>query len=314
MSAISLFRFTAGKAAELKSKQTDLEKKLQNLIEENLAPLFGVRLLATEYSTGPKHGGRIDTLGIDENDCPVILEYKRSTGENVTNQGLYYLDWLMDHQAEFEQLVRKKLGGQASDDVDWSEPRVICVASDFTKYDAHAVQQMGRNIELVRYKLFDGDLMLLELTNSPSDSPKKTGGSKPAGVGMVPTVVPPKKSASKDKPVAQWLTELSAPMRVRFDTIAGYAESLGDDVQRKDLALYIAFKRLQNFMSVVLQKDRLYLYLKIDAATVTFEPGFTRDMRTIGHWGTGDVEVLIASDDDVERAKPLILRAYTEGR
>jgi len=63
-----------------------------------------------------------------------------------------------------------------------------------------------------------------------------------------------------------------------------------------------------------LQKDRLYLYLKIDAGTVTYEPGFTRDMRIIGHWGTGDVEVLIDSDEDVERAKPLILRAYTEGR
>ena len=243
MSAISLFRFTAGKAAELQGKQSDLEKKLHNLIEDNLAPLLGVRLLATEYGTGPKHVGRIDTLGVDENDSPVILEYKRSMGENVISQGLYYLDWLLDHKAEFVQLVRKTLGGKAADDVDWSEPRVICVASDFTKYDAHAVQQMGRNIELVRYKLFDGDLMLLELTNSPSDSPKKTGGAKPAGARTVPTVGPAKKSAAKDKPVAQWLTELSKPMRARFDTIAGYAESLGDDVQRKDLALYIAFKR-----------------------------------------------------------------------
>lgn len=200
MSAISLFRFTAGKAAELQGKQSDLEKKLQNLIEDNLAPLLGARLLATEYGTGPKHGGRIDTLGVDENDSPVILEYKRSMGENVISQGLYYLDWLLDHKAEFVQLIRKTLGGKAADDVDWSEPRVICVASDFTKYDAHAVQQMGRNIELVRYKLFDGDLMLLELTNSPSDSPKKTGGAKPAGASTVPTVGPAKNRPRRTSP------------------------------------------------------------------------------------------------------------------
>lgn len=52
---------------------------------------------------------RFCRLGLDENNCPVILEYKRSVGENVINQGLFYLDWLMDHQAEFKLLVMDKL-------------------------------------------------------------------------------------------------------------------------------------------------------------------------------------------------------------
>ena len=43
----------------------------------------------------------MDTLGIDENNSPVVIEYKRSSNENVINQGLFYRDWLMDHQAEF---------------------------------------------------------------------------------------------------------------------------------------------------------------------------------------------------------------------
>ena len=67
-------------------------------------------MLASEYSTGPKHGGRIDTLGIDENGNPVIIEYKRATNENVINQGLFYLDWLLDHRAEFKLLVMERLG------------------------------------------------------------------------------------------------------------------------------------------------------------------------------------------------------------
>ena len=44
---------------------------------------LGVTFLATEYSTGQKTTGRIDTLGIDENNCPVIIEYKRETNQNV---------------------------------------------------------------------------------------------------------------------------------------------------------------------------------------------------------------------------------------
>jgi RecB family endonuclease NucS len=79
----------------MKGVGSDLERPLQNLIEKNLEVLLGVRFLTTEYSTGKTHAGRIDTLGLDENNCPVILEYKRSTGENVISQGLFYLDWLM---------------------------------------------------------------------------------------------------------------------------------------------------------------------------------------------------------------------------
>src|SRR4051794_27473512 len=105
MSDIKLFRLQAGKAIELQGDASDLEKPLQTFIEMNLEALLGIRFLATEYVTGKTHGGRIDSLGLDENHCPVIIEYKRSVSENVINQGLFYLDWLMDHKAEFKLLV-----------------------------------------------------------------------------------------------------------------------------------------------------------------------------------------------------------------
>ncbi|MEU5398266.1 hypothetical protein ABZ348_03085 [Streptomyces sp. NPDC005963] len=63
--------------------------------------MLGVRFLPSEYSTGPVHGGRIDSLGLDENGAPVIVEYKRATDAGVIHQGLFYLAWLMDHKAEF---------------------------------------------------------------------------------------------------------------------------------------------------------------------------------------------------------------------
>ena len=93
MSDIKLFRVAAGApVSELATQSPQVEKSLQNLFEKNLEALLGVRFLATEFSTGPVHGGRIDTLGIDEDGSPVIIEYKRSTNENVINQGLFYLD------------------------------------------------------------------------------------------------------------------------------------------------------------------------------------------------------------------------------
>ena len=163
MSDLKLFRLIDGAATELMSSSVALEKSLQTVVEQNMEPLFGVRFLASEYSTGVKHGGRIDSLGLDENSSPVIFEYKRSVNENVINQGLFYLDWLLDHRAEFKLLSWSALGADEANAIDWRNPRLICVASGFTRYDEHAVQQINRSIELVRYRDFSGELLALEL-------------------------------------------------------------------------------------------------------------------------------------------------------
>src|SRR5437764_492139 len=137
MSEIKLFKLESGKAAEIAGIAGGLEKSLQTILEKNLDTMLGVRFLASEHSTGKLHAGRIDTLGLDEDGCPVILEYKRAVSENVMNQGLYYLDWLLDHKAEFKLLVLDKYGKATADTIDWTAPRLICVAADFTKHDEH---------------------------------------------------------------------------------------------------------------------------------------------------------------------------------
>ena len=101
MSDIKLFKIHNG-VEELSATWVSLERELQTLIEQNMSTFFGVNFLKTEYVTS--NGGRIDSLGVDENNCPVIFEYKRSSNENVINQGLFYLDWLLDHKADFELL------------------------------------------------------------------------------------------------------------------------------------------------------------------------------------------------------------------
>jgi len=173
MSDIKLFRTNNGTVEELKGTSVQLEKSLQTLIEQHLEAFLGIRFLASEYSTGKVHGGRIDTLGIDENGYPVIIEYKRAVNENVVNQGLYYLDWLMDHKADFKLLVMEKFGKEQSDNIEWSSPRLLCIAGDFTNYDEHAVKQISRNIELLRYRRYEKEFLLLELVHTSNLVPKQ---------------------------------------------------------------------------------------------------------------------------------------------
>ena len=51
---------------------------------------------------------RIDSLGIDKNGSPCIIEFKKNQNDNVINQGLSYLRWLLDHKADFEILCQNK--------------------------------------------------------------------------------------------------------------------------------------------------------------------------------------------------------------
>lgn len=312
MSDIKLFRLVDGKATELQGRASDLEKPLQTLIEANLLPMLGIRFVATEYVTGKTHGGRIDSLGLDENNSPVIIEYKRSIGENVINQGLYYLDWLMDHQAEFKLQVMDALGTAAATQIDWSSPRVLCIAADFTKFDAHAVQQINQSVELIRYRRFGEDLLLFEQVNTASIGRAKAKVRDASG--EIPLASAQKTpSTTGDRTYSEWMALYGPDMAALIGSLDDFIGSLGDDVQRKELKLYMAFKRLKNFATIVPQKSRLLLFLHIDPDSITPLGPKMRDARTFGHWGTGDLEIAISSLEDLERAKPLVIAAY-EGR
>jgi predicted transport protein len=50
--------------------------------------------------------------------------------------------------------------------------------------------------------------------------------------------------------------------------------------------------------------------VKVDPRSVELKPGFTRDVTDIGHYGTGDLEIVIDSLADFEDAKPLFIKSY----
>ncbi len=303
MSDIKIFKLNGDKVSEIEGTSSDIEKSLQTLIESHLETFFGIRFLASEYGTGKVHGGRIDSLGIDENGCPVIIEYKRTVNENVINQGLFYLDWLMDHKAELKLLVLERLDNEAAAAIAWSNPRLLCIAGDFTKYDTHAVGQMNRNIELIRYRLYGKDLILFELVNAvTSDKVEVVGSNKK------------KKGKTVYKTVSEFLAQSDDELKELFETVKNYLMALGDDVQLKTMLYYFAFKRIKNFACIEVHPtaQKLLVFAKVDPDSIDVEnnKGFLRDVRKIGHFGTGDLEITISSKEDFEKAKFLFFKSY----
>ncbi len=297
MSEIKLFEMGTT-VKERTSSEVLLERELQHIIEKNMELFFGVRFLKSEYTIT---NGRMDSIGIDENNSPVIFEYKRNTSENVINQGLFYLDWLLDHKADFKLLVIEKLGNEIAEQIDWSVPCVICIANDFTRYDVHAVNQMQRNIKLVKYRKYGDDLILFEHLNTPVAKPvvEQTAHTSSGSSGTQKTHV-------------EKLAAASSHFRTLYDSLCDYIESLGDDLVQNQLKLYLAYKKVQNVFCIEIYNKQIIVHTKLNPDSIELEEGFTRDMRNIGHYGTGDLEVSIKTEQDFEKAKPLIERAYNE--
>lgn len=142
---MSLFKIKNLSVWKLEIKQLEKEKDIQKLFENNLSKILNIDFLATEYSTS--FGGRIDTIGIDKNGSPVIIEYKRNQNGNVINQGLSYLKWLLDHKADFQILCRNK---NITTEIDWTSPRLICVAESYNKFDLDTAEMLPMKIELLK--------------------------------------------------------------------------------------------------------------------------------------------------------------------
>jgi hypothetical protein len=163
MSDIRLFQYSSSQVVKLPNKSAGIERWLQELIESHMEAFLGVRFLETEF---PIHEGRIDSLGLDENGCPVIIEYKRYSSETIINQGLRYLNWLDDRKADFRLLVMEKLGKEVASNIKWEGRRLLCIAADFTINDESILLNTNRDVELLRYELFGDDFLLFELANS----------------------------------------------------------------------------------------------------------------------------------------------------
>ena len=140
-----------------------LEKKVQKTIEDNLEIYFDIRFIESEYSPTEDHKYRIDTIGIDKDNIPVIIEYKRSMDSSSIIQGLAYLSCLIDNKPKFKSIVLKKLNKNISENINWSEPKLICIANDFKGYVIDALPRFNNNIELIKYKLYDNILSLTDV-------------------------------------------------------------------------------------------------------------------------------------------------------
>ncbi len=306
-----IFKIEEKKLLPIEQKNFFLEKELQGLIEGNLEAVFNCRFVATEYSTGAQHAGRIDSLALSEEDNPVIIEYKKVESSELINQSLFYLHWIQDHKGDFEIAVQKALGNSVK--VDWSDVRVICIAPNYKKYDLHAVQVMGANIELWKYRLFSNNSLYLEEIFHNSKSTSNLGQESSKN----PVMVEAGKKAAQVRATASYtfsehLEGKSKQIQELIHTIREFVTGLDSAIEEVPKKLYVAYKSSQNIVCMEAKSRNVKLFVKLKPAEISEPPKNFRDVSNIGHYGTGDVEFTISSELEFDEEKKYIVMAYNK--
>lgn len=302
---MAIFQINNNKVNRIKPTDFRLEKDLQHLVEQNLDTFFNCRLIASEFSTGNIHSGRIDTLALSEDDNPVIIEYKKVASSDLINQSLFYLHWITDHKGDFQVAVNNALNEYI--EVDWSDIRVICIAPEFKRYDLHAVQVMGANIELWQYKIYENGIINIEEVYRRTE----TTHTSIENSGKDPVMVAAGKKAAETRRNATYsidehINKLNTDLTELLNDIRDYIVDLDNSIEESPKKYYIAYKTTQNFVCIETQRRKIVLFLKINPDELDELPPQARDVREIGHLGTGDLELTITSRADFEETKELI--------
>ncbi|HKJ32642.1 MAG TPA: DUF5655 domain-containing protein [Balneolales bacterium] len=306
-----LFEISGNQLSSVEQTNFSIEKELQSLIEKNLETVFNCHFVSTEFPTGSVHSGRIDTLALSEDLNPVIIEYKKVESSELINQSLYYLSWINDHRGDYEIAVQKILGNDIQ--LDWSDIRVICIAPNYKKYDLYAVQVMGANIELWTYRLFRNNAIYFEEVLKKSNS--SIPSIKVTSDGKNPVMVEAGHKAAITRTTATYTYEEhieKKPDKIQnlAYLVQEYVLGLDPSIEEVPKKYYVAYRISQNIVCKEIKHRKIILFLKLNPSEFENLPEIVRDVREIGHFGTGDFEITIKSEKDLEIAKPYIEKAY----
>lgn len=253
------FKIIGARLKPIKTIMAQKEKDVQRLIEKNIFDIFGIRFVKSEFEM--THGGAPDTLGIDKNGFPVIIEYKKKENENIINQDLFYLFWILDHPSEFEKLVREK---GIKDDIQLLEPRLICIAQGHNKYDAFAVKLINDLvgipiIELWEYNLHEDDTISLEKKDLPTISvalkPAKKVKIDTSRKVKIPTQI---------YNIEHHLKKANDNAKKTFFELRKRILALDEDIVEAPTKNQIGYRTSKVFMSIYIQKKAIRAFVDVD--------------------------------------------------
>lgn len=281
-----------------------LEKDMQKMFEANIELITGFKLVKSEFSL---KNVRFDTLAFDEESKSfVIIEYKRDRNYSVIDQGVSYLNLMLEYKADFiveyNESCAKNLKREG---VDWSQSKVIFVAPSFTSFQKQSSNFKDLPIELWEMKQFENDVIVV--------NPIKKMQSAPS----VKQVQPSKRRSEISKVVQEikvytedhHLEGKPDDIKELYEDFKNGILNLSSDINLFPQKYYIAFKTNSNIADIQIQYKSLKIWINLKKGKLEDPKQITKDVSNVGHNGNGDYEMIIYNTSNLEYIMSLIKQA-----
>ena len=134
-------------------------------------------------------------------------------------------------------------------------------------------------------------------------------------VWSIPTISADVMKAYKPETVASGYTIadhpqlLAGPLHDVFKALRQEILALDPCVTEEFVKLYVAYKAETNFVDVVPQTKRLKMYLNLEFSELSDPKGLCKDVSGSGHWGNGDVEIILSTLEELPYVMGLVRQA-----
>ena len=302
---MKIFTSKKGQLSQLKQQKFKLEKDIQRLFEENLTLLSGYIFIRSEFSI---KNSRIDTLAFDpETQAFVIIEYKRQQNSSVVDQGISYLNLMLEYKADFiVEYNEKQKFPLKRNDVDWSQSKLIFVSPAFNDFQIQATNFKDLPIELWEVNRFDNDIITLNIINKSKSA---------SNIKAVSIEKNEEFSTLKEIKVYQesdHLSDKSDFIQELYEDFKQGILNLDPDIEINTRKLYIAFKKDRNIADIRIQQKNLKIWINLPYGELDDPKNLAKNVSNTGHWGNGDYEITIESTQYLEYIMSLIKQAIKD--
>ncbi|ABQ98283.1 TPA: DUF5655 domain-containing protein [Haemophilus influenzae] len=302
---MKIFTSKKGQLSQLKQQKFKLEKDIQRLFEENLTLLSGYIFIRSEFSI---KNSRIDTLAFDpETQAFVIIEYKRQQNSSVVDQGISYLNLMLEYKADFiVEYNEKQKFPLKRNDVDWSQSKVIFVSPAFNDFQIQATNFKDLPIELWEVNRFDNDIITLNIINKLKSAPniKAVSNEKREELSILKEI--------KVYQESDHLADKTDFIQELYESFRQAILNLDQNIEINVRKLYIAFKKDRNIADIRIQQKNLKIWINLPYGELDDPKNLAKNVSNTGHWGNGDYEIAVESTQYLEYVMSLIKQAIKD--
>lgn len=302
---MKIFTSKKGQLSQLKQQKFKLEKDIQRLFEENLTLLSGYIFIRSEFSI---KNSRIDTLAFDpETQAFVIIEYKRQQNSSVVDQGISYLNLMLEYKADFiVEYNEKQKVPLKRNDVDWSQSKVIFVSPAFNDFQIQATNFKDLPIELWEVNRFDNDIITRNIINKLKSAPniKAVSNEKREELSILKEI--------KVYQESDHLADKTDFIQELYESFRQAILNLDQNIEINVRKLYIAFKKDRNIADIRIQQKNLKIWINLPYGELDDPKNLAKNVSNTGHWGNGDYEIAVESTQYLEYVMSLIKQAIKD--